>query len=51
MAAVWEVEDARPTTRTLVDRGLLEPIKDTGRFWLHAILVAHAKSFWAEEGQ
>jgi hypothetical protein len=51
MQAVWEVEDARPTTRTLVDRGLLEPIEDTGRFWLHAILVAHAKSFWAEEGQ
>jgi hypothetical protein len=51
MAAVWEVEDARPITRTLVDRGLLEPIPDTGRFWLHAILVAHAKSFWAEEGQ
>jgi hypothetical protein len=50
MQAVWEVEDARPTTRTLVDRGLLEPITDTGRFWLHAILVAHAKSFWDEGG-
>lgn len=48
MQKVWEAADAQPTVRTLVDRGLLEP-SDAGRFWMHAILVMHAKSFWEEE--
>lgn len=48
MQAVWEVEDPKPTIRTLVDRGLLEP-SSQGRFWMHAILVLHAKSFLTEE--
>jgi hypothetical protein len=43
MQAVWEVADARPTVRELVDRGLLEPVGDR-RFQMHALLVAHAKS-------
>jgi len=43
MAAVWEMDDPRPVVRTLVDFGLLEPIPETDRFWLHAILVAHAR--------
>lgn len=48
MQAVWEVDDPRPTIRTLVDRGLLEP-SSQGRFWMHAILVVHARSFLTEE--
>jgi hypothetical protein len=45
MQAVWEVDDPKPIVRTLVNRGLLEPIPNTGRFWMHAILVKHADSF------
>ncbi|MFQ3648163.1 MAG: NB-ARC domain-containing protein [Anaerolinea sp.] len=48
MKAVWGVDDPRPTIRTLVNRGLLEP-SSRNRFWMHAILVAHAKSFLTEE--
>jgi hypothetical protein len=48
MQAVWEVDDPKPTIRTLVDRGLLEP-SSQGRFWMHAILVVHARSFLTEE--
>jgi DNA-binding SARP family transcriptional activator len=43
MAALWDVQDARPTVRLLVNRGLLEPLPG-GRFQMHAILVLHAKS-------
>jgi hypothetical protein len=43
MRAIWEVDDPRPTIRELVRRGLLEPAPG-GRFQLHALLVAHAKS-------
>jgi len=45
MQAVWLVDDPRPVTRTLVDRGLLEPLSG-GRFQMHALLVAHAKSMF-----
>lgn len=45
MKAVWMLDDARPTTRMLVDRGLLEPLTG-GRFQMHALLVAHAKSMF-----
>lgn len=48
MQAVWEVDDPKPTIRTLVDRGLLEP-SSQNRFWMHAILVMHAQSFLTEE--
>jgi hypothetical protein len=44
MRAVWLVEDAKPTARKLTGRGLLEPIKETGRFQMHAVLVMHARS-------
>jgi hypothetical protein len=44
MKAIWQVDDPNPTIRTIVDRGLLEPI-GAGRFWMHSILVEHAKSF------
>jgi hypothetical protein len=44
MEAIWLVDDARPTARSLADRGLLEPLIGTGRFQLHAVLALHAKS-------
>ncbi len=49
MAAAWAVPDARPTARTLVGRGLLEPVSG-GRFQMHALLVLHARSLLSEEG-
>ena len=48
MAVAWDVEDARPTTRTLVGRGLLEPISG-GRFQMHGLLILHARHL-LEEG-
>jgi hypothetical protein len=48
MQAVWLADDPKPTIRTLVDRGLLEPSSQS-RFWMHAILVKHAQSFLTEE--
>jgi hypothetical protein len=47
MKAVWQVPDAKPIVRELVDRGLLEPT-GSGRFQMHALLVAHAKSLLTE---
>jgi hypothetical protein len=44
MQVVWQVKDPKPIVRNLVDRGLLEPVNDTSRFQMHALLVAHAKS-------
>jgi DNA-binding SARP family transcriptional activator len=43
MSAVWDVADARPAARSLVNRGLLEPVSG-GRFQMHALLVLHAQS-------
>jgi hypothetical protein len=43
MGAVWEVADPRPIVRVLSERGLLEPVGD-GRFQMHALLVAYARS-------
>ncbi len=43
MEAVWQVEDPRPIVRKLVSYGLLEPVGN-GRFQMHALLVAHARS-------
>jgi len=42
MAAVWQVEDPKPILRELAARGLVEPAG--GRFQMHALLVAHARS-------
>lgn len=39
---IWET-DPMPTVRTLVDRGLLEPMVSQGRFQMHAVLVLHAQ--------
>lgn len=49
MKAVWIVEDPKPIARLLVDRGLLEPILELGRFQMHALLVMHAKSLLTVE--
>lgn len=43
VAVVWDVPDPRPVARTLVNRGLLEPVGG-GRFQMHALLVLHARS-------
>jgi DNA-binding SARP family transcriptional activator len=45
MQAVWNTADPRPTVRTLVARGLLEPVS-AGRFQVHALLVMHARSMF-----
>lgn len=44
MAQMWQTDDALPTIRELVDRGLLEPLVNVGRFQMHALLVMHAHS-------
>jgi tetratricopeptide (TPR) repeat protein len=49
VAAAWGVDDPKPTLRTLVDRGLLEPA--SGRFQMHALLAVHAKSLHSAEAQ
>jgi len=46
MAAVWNLPDPRPVIRTLVNRGLLEPLS-SGRFQIHALLVMHARTIFA----
>ena len=47
LAVAWEVKDPRPTARTLVARGLLEPISG-GRFQAHALLMWHARALLEE---
>lgn len=49
MAVAWDVPDAKPTARVLVNRGLLEPVSG-GRFQMHALLVWHARSLLKQEG-
>jgi hypothetical protein len=43
MKGAWNVADPKPTARTLVNRGLLDPLHG-GRFQVHALLVLHARS-------
>ncbi len=43
IATAWDMADPRPIVRTLVNRGLLEPLHD-GRFQMHTLLVLHARS-------
>jgi len=43
LVSVWDTEDPIPTIRTLVQRGLLEPLGNR-RFQMHALLVLHASS-------
>jgi len=49
MKAMWDMEQPEPVVRTLVDRGLLEFVKEMGRYQMHALLVAHAKSLLTED--
>lgn len=42
MKAVWQIESPKEILRELASRGLVEPI--SGRFQMHALLVAHARS-------
>ncbi len=49
MKAVWQVEEPEPIVRTLVDRGLLEFVREMGRYQMHALLVAHAKSLLTDD--
>ena len=43
LATAWQVSDPKPIVRELVSRGLLEPAPE-GRFRMHTLLVAHARS-------
>jgi hypothetical protein len=49
MKFVWEIEDPKPTIRTLVDRGLLEYVPELDRYWMHALLVMLAKTLLTDE--
>jgi hypothetical protein len=49
MKAVWLTEDPNPTIRKLIDRGLLEFIKENGRYQMHALLVLHARSLCTDD--
>ena len=40
---IWRVSDPKPFVRELAGRGLLEPV-GPGRFQMHALLKAHARS-------
>jgi hypothetical protein len=44
MKVVWQVEQPEPIVRMLVNRRLLEFVKEMGRYQMHALLVAHVKS-------
>ncbi|MBL8160857.1 MAG: hypothetical protein JNJ61_02655 [Anaerolineae bacterium] len=50
MAVAWDAEDPRPTVRTLMNRGLIEPVSG-GRFQMHALLVLHASALLHEMTQ
>jgi hypothetical protein len=47
LCGIWDVDDPKPIIQALVGRGLLESAGDD-RFWLDALLVAHARSFLME---
>jgi hypothetical protein len=49
LSEVWEDPNPKPTVRTLVGRGLLEPVPGTDRFQMHAVLVLHARSLLHDE--
>ena len=48
LAVAWDIPDPRPTARTLVNRGLLEPISG-GRFQTHALLMWQARALLDEK--
>ena len=48
IAVVWNTNTPRPTLRMLVNSGLLEPV--AGRFQMHSLLAAHARSLLKRKG-
>jgi hypothetical protein len=46
--AVWLIDDPKPIMRELLDRGLLEHISGTDRYWMHALMVMLAKTLFRE---
>jgi tetratricopeptide (TPR) repeat protein len=50
LQAVWQVKDAKPIARALVDRGLLEYVPELGRYQMHALLVMHARALLEQDG-
>jgi hypothetical protein len=52
MQFIWEIAEenqAKTVVRTLVNRGLLEPIPKINRFQMHSVLVIHAQSLLLDE--
>jgi len=49
MKFVWQVEDPKPIVGALVDRGLLEYVREFDRYQMHAILVMLAKSLLTKD--
>ncbi len=49
LQAVWQMKNPKPVVRVLVDRGLLEPVPETGRFQMHALLVMHARTLLTKD--
>ncbi len=45
---MWMISDPHREISTLIGYGLLEPLEN-GRYWLHALLVAHAKALLDEK--
>jgi hypothetical protein len=43
LEVVWRRSDVKPTLRTLISRGLLEPVEQD-RFQLHSLLALHARA-------
>lgn len=49
MKNVWRIDDPKPIVRKLLDRGLLKTIDHQERFYMHALLVMHARSLCSKE--
>lgn len=49
MRSIWRVDDPMPVVRTLVDRGLLEPLPSIARYQMHSLLVMHANELLNNE--
>jgi hypothetical protein len=46
LQSMWQMDNPKPMIRQMIDRGLLEPVgEEERRYWIHALLVAHAKTF------
>lgn len=48
LRTLWDTDEPLPTVRTLVARGLLEPVTATGRLQVHSVLVAEARR-WLDQ--